>query len=242
MTHIPQPTLESTVGELVAQQPARSRVFEKLGIDFCCGGKKSLGEACQSQGLDARTVLSMLLAAETGSEIEQRDWSSASLTELADHIEQTHHAYIAQELPRLQAMVRKVAAVHGERHPWLLELDGVFAAFRGELESHALKEEQVLFPMIRRLENDNADESGPAGHDIASVIEVMEHEHDDAGGALARMRELSDDFTPPQNACGTFRAMLDALHGLEKDMHTHVHKENSILFPAAMRLAKRSVA
>ena len=238
MTHIPQPTLESTVGELVAQQPARSRVFEKLGIDFCCGGRKSLGEACEGQGLDGRTVLSMLLAAETGGEVEERDWSIASPTELADHIEQTHHAYLAEELPRLQAMVRKVAAVHGERYPWMLELDGVFAAFRGELESHAVKEEQVLFPMIRRLEDNTADKSSPAGHDVASVVEVMEHEHDDAGGALARMRELSDGFTPPQDACGTFRAMLDALRELEADMHRHVHKENSILFPAALRLAE----
>lgn len=232
------PTLQTTVGDMVTQRPARSRVFEKLGIDYCCGGKKPLAEACAAKGLDAQTVLSMLLATETAADAhpQEQAWSELSLTELADHIERTHHAYLRQELPRLGAMVRKVAAVHGERYPWMLEVDGIFAGFVAELDSHMLKEEQILFPMIRGMEGGTPQQAGDCGPGIENPIRVMEHEHDDAGRALQRMRDLTNGFTPPPDACNTFRAMLDGLAELEIDMHRHVHKENSILFPKALDL------
>lgn len=231
------PTIQTTVGDLVTQRPSRSRAFEKLGIDYCCGGKKPLADVCAAKGIDAHTVLSVLLAAEEEAPTEQRTWSTATLTELADHIEQTHHAYLKRELPRLKTLVRKVAAVHGEHYPWMLEIDGIFAGFAAELASHMMKEEQMLFPLIRSLESgDPAPHADRCGPGIANPIRVMEHEHDDAGEALARMRELSAGFTPPPDACNTFRAMLDGLAELEADMHRHVHKENSILFPRALAM------
>lgn len=234
MGTIETPTIEATVGDLVTQRPSRSRVFEKLGIDYCCGGKRPLAELCEEKGLDANLILTVLLASETDAAADEDDWSQSSLTKLADHIEQTHHAYLKRELPRLGAMVRKVAAVHGVRHPWMLEIDGVYAGFAAEMESHMLKEEQMLFPMIRCLESGEAGPAGDCGPGIGNPVRVMEHEHDDAGRALQRMRDLSDGFTPPADACNTFRAMLDGLAELEVDTHRHVHKENSILFPRAL--------
>ena len=233
------PTPETTVGQLVADKPSRSRLFQNLGIDFCCGGKLSLAEAARQKGLDPQSLLQVLLAAETSNgsyaDDAQVDAAAMPLDELCDHIVSTHHDYLRQELPRLKGMVRKVAAVHGFEHPWTMEIEGVFAAFAAELESHMLKEEQALFPMIRQLGRDGA--VPELVQRIVQAINVMEHEHDDAGDALKRMRELSHDFTPPPAACNTFRAMLAGLRELEADMHQHVHKENNVLFIRASRPA-----
>jgi len=227
----------TTVGELVRQRPARSRIFEQLNLDYCCGGKLPLDEACAKRGLDVRNVLQRLAESDDADSRDDGlvDADTMGLAELADHIEQTHHAYLKQELPRLGTMVRKVAAVHGMQHPWMLEIDGVFAGFAAELESHMMKEEQILFPLIRHLDKGGERPAvGPSS--VSAPIRVMEHEHDDAGRALARMSELSGGFTPPQGACNTFRAMLDGLARLERDMHQHVHKENNVLFPKAAEL------
>ncbi|MFA9478741.1 iron-sulfur cluster repair di-iron protein [Phycisphaerales bacterium AB-hyl4] len=231
--------INTTIGQLVADRPSRSRLFESLGIDYCCGGKQPLADACQKHGLDANTVAKLLSATEqqVGRETS-RDWTQAPLTELADHIEQTHHAYLRRELPRLTAMVDKVANVHGQSYGWLISLRNVFNGFVPELNAHMLKEERVLFPMIRQLEAGEADAANHCGG-LSNPIRMMEHEHDQAGDALAKMRELTADFTPPEGACNTFRAMLDGLAELEHDMHLHVHKENSILFPRASELEVR---
>jgi len=221
-----------TVGELVKDRPARSRVFEQLRIDYCCGGKVPLAEACARRGLDADDVLRQIQQADAE---DQRyvDADAMGLAELADHIEQTHHAYLREELPRLDAMSRKVAAVHGDGEPRLNALREVFVGFRDELLSHMIKEEQILFPMIRELERA---ETLPAFHcgSVANPIRVMEHEHDGAGDALGRFRELTDGYSPPDWACNTFRALYDALRTLEANMHQHVHKENNVLFPKAL--------
>lgn len=234
------PTLATPVGELVAHHPARSRVFDSFGIDYCCGGKEPLQDACIAKGLDPQDVLSTLLAAETTDTGGEPAWTEMSLSELADHIEHSHHAYLKQELPRLEALVRKVAAVHGLRHPWLLEIEGVYAGFQGEINAHTIKEEQMVFPLIRRLEagaSRNPDGASTSDEpDLAAAVAVMEHEHEDVGTAMARMRALSDGFTPPPGACNSFHAMLEALRELEADLHTHVHKENNILFPRALAL------
>lgn len=226
--------VQSTVGDLVTERPSRSRVFEKYGIDFCCGGKLPLAEACRNSGVDASEVLEALAAEDSPGAGDQQDWSQASMTALADHIEQTHHAYLRQELPRLTAMTQKVNAAHGERHTELAEVERTFAGLRDELTEHMMKEEQVLFPMIRRLES--AD--GPVQFHCGSVnnpIRMMEHEHDSASHALTRLRELTKDYAPPEDACNTYRAMLDGLRELELDLHQHIHKENNVLFPRAAR-------
>jgi regulator of cell morphogenesis and NO signaling len=158
-----------------------------------------------------------------------------SLTELADHIEQTHHTYLRSEFPRLDWLTRKVASVHGEHEPRLRQIRMTFLEFVQELSSHMMKEEQFLFPMLRRLE---ASKSSVAFHcgSLANPIGQMELEHQSAGSALERFRELSDGYNAPDWACNTFRAMLDALAHLERDMHQHVHKEENILFPRAIKL------
>ena len=231
-------SVQDTVGQLVAARPTRSAVFERYGIDYCCGGKKPLREACEEHGLDVGGVVRSLLENDAETPEETVDWTTAPLGELADHIVVTHHDYLRAVLPRLSALTEKVAQAHGDRRPELKTVAEVFAAFREELEQHAWKEENVLFPLIKRLEA--AD--GPVRSHCGSVnnpIRVMEMEHDAAGEALARMRALTHDYTAPDDACNTYRAMLAGLEELEADMHRHVHKENSILFPrAAVREAE----
>jgi regulator of cell morphogenesis and NO signaling len=246
-------TLGSTVGQLVIERPARSRLFERLGIDYCRGGKKPLAQACRDRGLNARQVLRQLIIADAETpaadavdaaakaaanasadrDAVERDWSKVSLTQLADHIEATHHAYLKSELPRLQLLLEKVARVHGEDNPRLLTLHQVFGVFKSELERHLFDEEEVLFPMCRQLETARGLRTFDCGT-IGNSVRVMIRHHDDAGAALETMRSLTDDYTVPQDACGTYRAMLDALLALEQDMHQHVHKENNILFPRAV--------
>lgn len=228
-------TSDHTVGQLVAERPSRARVFESLGIDYCCGGKRTLDQACDSKGLDAVTVLRTMLAAETESPPPDADWTAASLTALCDHIEDTHHRYLRGELPRLGVMIDKVVTAHADKDRRLLDLARTFDGLVNELSSHMMKEEQVLFPMVRELE---ASDTPPSFHcgTLRNPIAVMEHEHDAAGAALADMRALTDGYVPPAEACNTWRAMLDGLEQLEADMHRHVHKENNILFPRAIRL------
>jgi regulator of cell morphogenesis and NO signaling len=236
--------LNITVGQLVAERPARSRIFQSLGIDFCCGGKKPLAEACAAKGLDAPTVAKMIEAAEaiagpSGVTVSGPvvDANAMTLTALCDHIENTHHAYIKAELPRLGMMWAKIAGKHGDHHPWAVEVRDVFMGLFEEMTSHMHKEERILFPAIRAIERGQS--GGTCFGSVANPIRVMEAEHDGAGDALARMRDLSANYTPPQGACPTFRAALDGLAQLEADMHQHVHKENNVLFPKAIEIERQ---
>jgi len=228
---------KASVGQLVAERPARARAFEKLGIDYCCGGKRPLEEICREKNLDYANVVRQMDSVDTSSAGNERNWSSASVTDLCDHIEQTHHAYLKQELPRLELLTTKVAERHGDKRPALREVREIFMSLKEEMDSHMAKEEHILFPLCRKLDVADALPTMHCGS-IGNPIEVMMREHADAGDALARIRTLTDDFTCPADACNTFRAMYDSLHQLERDMHQHVHKENSILFPKAVRLEK----
>jgi len=227
-------SIDTTVGQLVTERPSRSRVFEALGVNYCCGGKRSLGEVCAEKGLDATTVLRMLEAYElpgAGSE-DGKDWSEAPMTELVGHIVEVHHGYLKEALPRLERLVGRVATVHGEGHPEILELRETFGTLKPELEAHLLKEEEVLFPMCRELEEA---EVRPEFHrrSVENPIRTLVAEHEEVGGVLLRMRELTGGYEPPEGACNTYRAMLDGLEELERDVHLHVHKENNVLFPKA---------
>lgn len=231
---------EKTVGQWVVEQPARARVFERLGMDYCCGGAKPLSEACQDKGIEPSEVLSMLEAADRTREEDQQtgEPDKLGLAELADEIERTHHAYLRRELPRLHMLAVKVRDVHAERDERLREVTAVYEAMMSELTMHMQKEEQVLFPMVREIEQAQA---MPAFHcgSLVNPIGVMEHEHRNAGDALARLRALTDDFTPPPWACNTYRVLLDSLRQLESDLHEHIHKENNILFPKAIAIERR---
>lgn len=226
---------QETVGEMVANRPVLSRVFEQVGIDYCCGGKKTLEQACDEKGLDVQSVFAALTACSATEDEAFLDTAAMSLSELADHIEQTHHAYLRREFPRLDWMTQKVATVHGDHEPRLRQIRETYLQLVAELSSHMMKEEKVLFPLIRQLE---ASTAAPAFHcgSLANPMRQMETEHHDAGSALDKLSELSDGYTPPDWACNTYRAMLDALAHFQLDMHQHVHKEESILFPKALAL------
>lgn len=227
-------TAQNTVGELVRERPGRARVFEELGIDYCCGGKKPLTEACARKGHDVDEVLASIKAADSADSVEDAtDYAAMPLDELADHIVATHHAYLVRELPRMQQMSAKVAKVHGDRDARLAELASTVDALAEELSSHMMKEERILFPVMRRLAQTETLPPMPFGT-LANPIRAMEAEHDTAGGGLEDMNRLTDGYSPPDWACNTYRALLDGLHELELDLHQHIHKENNILFPRAL--------
>ena len=232
----PQNTTEAlpgTVGQLVAERPSRARVFEKFGIDYCCGGRRPLEQACRDRAVDVQVVLEELRHNDAR-RVPERDWAALGMARLADHIERTHHDYLRQELPRLNFLTHKVAAAHGQRHPELVRLRDVFSAFKAELLNHMQKEELVVFPLCRRLEAGEVDGEA-AGPGMRRPVDVLTHEHDAAGRALEEMRRLAGDYVPPADACNTYRALLDSLKELEADMHQHVHLENNVLFPAALK-------
>lgn len=232
-TTLPPMTPESRIGDIVAASPALARIFEELRIDYCCGGKQTLDNACADRGLSVITVVAMLeaAAAALAAGPAEVNANGMTLSELADHIERTHHAYLKNELPRLADMADRVAYKHGGRDARLSELAATVQDLAGEMFAHMQKEEIVLFPLVRQIDSGIRD----GFHDaIAEPIRCMEAEHDDAGRAVARMRELTNGFAPDAEACNTHRALLAGLAQLEWDLHRHVHKENNILFPRAL--------
>lgn len=232
---LPEITPETRIGDIVAARPALARLFEELRIDYCCGGKQTLAAASASRGLAPTTVVAMLeaAAAALGTAPVEVDAAGMSLTELADHIEGTHHAYLKDELPRLVEMAERVGYKHGERDPSLREVALTVRELAEEMFSHMQKEERVLFPLVRQIE---AGLRGGFAGSVADPIRQMEAEHDDAGRATERLRELTGGFTPDADACNTHRALLHGLARFEADLHRHVHKENNVMFPRALAL------
>jgi regulator of cell morphogenesis and NO signaling len=226
-------TPETRIGDIVAARPALARIFERLGIDYCCGGKQTLAAACRAKGLEPQTVAALLEAAVsvTGTTPAEVDAAGMTLTQLADHIEVTHHAYLKTELPRLVEMSERVARKHSWRDARLPEMHGLVVALTEEMLSHMEKEERILFPLVRQID---AGAAGPDGGGLAAPIRQMEVEHDSAGRAIARLRVLTDGFAPGPDACNTHRALLAGLAEFETDLHRHVHKENNVLFPRAL--------
>jgi regulator of cell morphogenesis and NO signaling len=234
--------VNDTVGSIVTRSPVLSRVFEEAGIDYCCGGNKTLNEVCLEKNINSQTFLATLEDSALVSVGESVVNAAAmSLTELVDHIEQTHHAYLRSEFPRLESMTEKVASVHGEKNSRLHQIRETYIALAAELSSHMMKEEQILFPMVRQLD---ASETTPTFHCgvLANPILQMESEHTQAGSVLENLRELADNYTPPDWACNTYLAMLDALARLEHDLHQHIHKENNVLFPRALEMEREKSA
>jgi regulator of cell morphogenesis and NO signaling len=215
------------VAEIATASLAAVRVFEKLGIDYCCGGKRPLADVCHQKGYDAAAVRRELEQAASDPGPDTRDWTTAPLEELVNHIVNTHHAYLNRELPALSARVEKVYRVYNQRYgQTLLGLPEVFGGLRAELETHMRKEEMILFPAIAGQRPFAA---------LANAIGVMESEHESAGEALAKIREITQDFNIPEYACVTYRALMNGLRELEQDLHIHIHLENNVLFPRAMQ-------
>jgi regulator of cell morphogenesis and NO signaling len=220
------------LAELVTQRPALARELERRSLDYCCGGQRTLAEACTGQGLDVVETAAALTAVDAG---DVAPWAAFGPGELVDHLEATHHAYLHDELPRLAALVDKVAQVHGSRHPELLDVQRSYRDLRDDLEPHLAKEERVLFPMIRELAADDAPPVFPCGS-LHNPISVMLREHDRAGALLARLRDLTGGYAVPEDACASYMALFVGLEALEADTHLHVHKENNLLFPAVVAL------
>lgn len=232
-------TPQTTVREIALEQPASIRVFERFGIDYCCGGRKPLAQACEERSIEAEAVLAAIEEATGGGAAAARDWTQASLESICSHIVGTHHAYIRAELPRLEMLAQKVVSRHGETRPELVKIQELIGSLGEDLLQHLGKEEMVLFPYVIKLERNLVD-CGPRPLGcfgaVRNPIRVMFAEHDAAGGAMARMRMLSNEFAPPEGACPTYRGFYQALEEFEKDLHQHVHLENNILFPRAIEL------
>jgi regulator of cell morphogenesis and NO signaling len=233
-----------TVREIALEQPTSIRVFEQYGIDYCCGGRKPLAEACAASNLEVDAVIAALEAAAQGPASSARDWTAASLESLSGHIVATHHAYVKAELPRLAALAERVVRRHGDTQAELPLIQTKLALLDEELSQHLAKEEVVLFPYVVKLERALATGSGaPRGcfGAVANPIAMMVAEHDAAGGLLGEIRELSHDFTTPAGACPTYHAFFDGLKEFEQDLHQHIHLENNILFPRAIALETGAV-
>ena len=229
-----------TVSEMAANSLEAVRVFEKFGIDYCCGGKRPLADVCREKGLPETAVRAELDAAMQGGVAEERDWETAPVEELIQHILAAHHEYLRRELPAIQVRLDKVYRVYNQRYgPTLQGLPEVFGALRAELEMHLRKEEMILFPAV--LANDRAVREGralpplPFGT-VANPIRMMEAEHDNAGEALERIREITAGFASPVYACVTYRALMAGLSELDADLRRHMYLENEVLFPRARRM------
>jgi regulator of cell morphogenesis and NO signaling len=232
-----------TVRQLATEIPNATRVFEKLGIDYCCGGGKSLEAACAQVKVPVTEVLRTLEQGSVpGEAAATPDFSQASLSELVSYIVSRHHGYVKQEIPRLEKLLSKVVSVHGRNHVELVAIQRVFAALAAELTSHMMKEEMVLFPYVTQMEQ--ALESGkrapraPFGT-VGNPVHMMEMEHEDAGNALKELRSLTSDYTPPPDACFSYNTLFAALKEFETDLHQHIHLENNILFPRAVALEQQ---
>jgi regulator of cell morphogenesis and NO signaling len=219
----------TTVAELSTRIPHATRVFEKLGIDYCCGGAQRLAEACARSSLEVGEVVRELEEANTPArELPKED----SIVELVDHIINTHHAFTRSELARLGALADKVLRVHGARHPELARLRELVVELANELLPHMIKEERVLFPYLVALET-----GAPTHVPFASAeapMRVMRRDHELVGQLLRAIRAETRDFEPPPDACASYRELFEALHDLEADVHEHVHLENNVLFPLAL--------
>ena len=229
---------DPTLAEIVTAQPGAARVLERHRLDYCCGGKQRLRRACDAAGVDAENVLAELATLTARAE---PDWATMAPDLLVDHLEATHHAYLHAEFPRLSALAEKVVRVHGSRHPELAEVVATYEAVRADLEPHLMKEERVLFPMIRELARTD---TAPTFHcgSVENPIGVMLTEHDRTGELLASVRALTGDYTTPADGCASYRALYEGLHELEADTHLHIHKENNVLFPAVIALERRLTA
>ncbi|MGD0939732.1 MAG: iron-sulfur cluster repair di-iron protein [Terracidiphilus sp.] len=228
-----------TVREIALEQPSSIRVFERFGIDYCCGGRKPLAEACTAGNLEVDTVIAALEAAAKTADSEVENWASKSLESLTLHIVTTHHAFVKRELPRLAMLAEKVVNRHGATKAELPIIAANLARLDKELTQHLAKEEAVLFPYIADLERAIANDSTKPRScfgTVANPIAMMTQEHDAAGTLLAEIRSLSHNFTTPEDACPTFHAFYDGLKEFEQDLHQHIHLENNILFPRAIEL------
>jgi regulator of cell morphogenesis and NO signaling len=228
----------SKVGQIVVEDYRTAEVFKKFGIDFCCGGKKLLSKACTEKEINLQDVETALEAATVLSTQPSNDeFSQWPLDKLADYIVNRHHTYVRESTPILLEFTAKIARVHGDGHPELLEIQELFTAIAEELQLHMQKEEHVLFPFVKNLveakENNMALSGVPS---IANPIGVMENDHEVVGKLMERIKTLSNNYVFPENACNSYRFTFAKLQEFENDLHQHIHLENNILFVKAQQI------
>jgi regulator of cell morphogenesis and NO signaling len=232
-----------TVSEIAAESLAAVKLFERHGIDYCCGGRRPLSDVCAEQGLDFEAIEGELRVAMEAAQGNERDWNTVPLGELIDHIVGRHHEFLRREMPGIEARLEKVYRVYNQRYgetfPGLPE---VYAGLRDEILSHLAKEEQMLFPAIKSSEQASlaGDPLPPSPFGtVANPIRMMEMEHEEAGRALTKIREITNDYEVPDYACVTYRALMSGFQELEQDLHMHIHLENNILFPRVIELEQQ---
>jgi len=224
----------SLINDFTKEDMRLAKVLEELGLDTCCGGNKSLAEACGEKGLDPEAVLKTLVPGkkQVDSTEDEKNWLDADLTDLVAHIEETHHAYLKKAFPQLSSLIEKVVEAHGTRHPELADLKKAFALLRVDLEPHMMKEEQILFPMIRKIESGAGPEELHCG--VQGPINVMRMEHQRAETLQEELRKITNNFTIPEDGCKTYRLMMEGLKNFDADLNVHIYKENEILFPRVL--------
>ncbi len=235
----PDQKSQQTIAEYVVNDFRNAEIFNKFGLDFCCGGNKTLEKACKEKGInvsDVESAMNEIGKTNSGNELDFNHWE---LDFLADYIINVHHKYVSESIPFLEELSEKVARVHGENHPELVAISQLVFEITAELTSHMHKEEMILFPVVKKMaiEKRNGEFTVPAGlGSLSGPIRVMEAEHVSAGGNLEKIKKLSKNFVPPAEACNSYRVFYAKLQEFENDLHKHIHLENNILFPKALKM------
>lgn len=232
-------TGDMRVGEVVAVNPQATQVLEKAGVDYCCGGQKSLHDACLHAGVSEEEILKRLRENQASVGESDKNWVAAPLGELTEHIRSKHHGYVREAVRRIQPLAAKVKEKHGENHPELAEIEELFSQVAGEMIAHMQKEERILFPYIEGVEraaNGHENIERPFFQTVRNPVHMMMQEHDASAALVRQIREKSSGYAPPKDACPSYEALYRELREFEKDLHQHVHLENNILFPRAVEL------
>ncbi|MBU2950482.1 iron-sulfur cluster repair di-iron protein [Tamlana agarivorans] len=233
---------QKEVGQFVAEDFRTAAVFSNYGIDFCCRGNRSVEEVCEKNNIDTNELLDKLEAVTSAQNGETIDYKSWPLDLLADYIEKKHHRYVEEKIPVLRQFLAKLCRVHGERHPELLVINDLFTASAGELAAHLKKEELILFPFVKKMVGATISQAAveaPHFGTVENPIAMMMDEHDNEGVRFRKIAELTNNYNPPADACNTFRVTYAMLEEFEQDLHKHIHLENNILFPQAIKLEKQ---
>lgn len=234
-------TAKSTIGDVVAADYRAATVFNNHSIDFCCNGNKSIEEACKTQNIDSDKLLDELNNALSDSSQKSTDFNSWPLDLLADYIEKKHHRYCESKITEIKPYIEKINNVHGGHHPELAEVQELFGKTAGEMSMHMKREELTLFPYIKKMinaKNKGEKPEAPRFGSVESPIAKMMDDHNEEGERFRRIKELTNDYTVPEDGCNTYRVTLAMLKEFEEDLHMHIHLENNILFPKSIELEK----
>ncbi|MFK7780989.1 iron-sulfur cluster repair di-iron protein [Psychroserpens sp.] len=232
---------QKEIGQFVAEDYRTAAIFSKYKIDFCCNGNRTVAEACNKKGINSNILMNeieTILNSKSGETIDYKSWP---LDLLVEYIEKKHHRYVEEKIPVIRQFLDKLCRVHGERHPELFKINELFTASAGELTSHMKKEELILFPFIRKMVKaklENGAVQSPQFETVENPIAMMKDEHDNEGNRFREIEKLTSNYTPPADGCNTYKVTFAMLEEFEKDLHLHIHLENNILFPEAVKLEK----